>query len=183
MIDAFDAAFDNAPQPQPQAQPPRTYDAVPPGVHDAEIVRAERKPVAWRASDDNPTGDCLVLRLSAGSAYGFVFVDLPLDRRWMLEHLGRAINATVDADNPSELIGKRARVEIKNYTARSGQVKASVAKWVPAKQEALNAASEAARPKQERPKANPIRTQSPRSPSTGGSTAAPARFDDDDIPF
>ncbi len=130
MIDRFDAGFDTPPQ-QP-AQPTRAYDLPPRGTCRVEIVKAERKAVAWRATTDNPTGQCMVLRLRAGAAYSFLFVDLPDDRPWMRQHVARAVGIPVDLCVPEQLTGRQADVEIEHVELRDGRTKAVVRKWVPA---------------------------------------------------
>ena len=56
-----------------------SYEPAPAGEASVEIVAASIGDVAWKTSDDNPRGECLRLRLSAGRDYGFIFTDVPLD--------------------------------------------------------------------------------------------------------
>lgn len=128
MIDAFDAAFD---QPDRPAQPARTYEPAPPGEYVAEIVKAERKRVPWRANDANPHGDCTVLRLRVGRSFGFVFCDVPDDMPWLARAVVQAVGLDGDALVPDRLTGRQARVSIKNYTRRDGSRKAAVGRWLP----------------------------------------------------
>jgi hypothetical protein len=131
MIDRFDAGFDTPPQ-QP-AQPARTYDLVPRGTCRVEIVKAERQAVRWRATTDNPAGECIVLRLRAAAGYAFVFVDLPDDKPWLRQHVARAVGIDVDLCVPEELTGRQAHVEIEHLQLRDGRTKAVVRKWLPAR--------------------------------------------------
>lgn len=132
MNDTTVPGFSEPSAPQPAATR-QLYDPVPAGVWEVEINKAERKAVRWRASGDNPTGECVVLRLTASSAYSFVFVDVPIDRRHIIDHISRAVDAAVDVENPQALVGLRANVEIANYTGRDGRQKSTVAKWLPQK--------------------------------------------------
>jgi hypothetical protein len=131
MIDRFDAGFTTPPQ-EP-APPARTYDLVPQGTCRVEIVKAERKAVAWRATTSNPAGECMVLRLRAAAGYSFVFVDLPDDKPWLRQHVARAVGIEVDLCVPEELMGRQAHVEIEHVQLRDGRTKAVVRKWLPAR--------------------------------------------------
>ena len=139
MIDAFDSAFSN-----PQPQPRRQYEPAPPGVCSVEIIKAEHKAVPWRATDANPTGDCIALRLSASSAYGFLFADLPADKPWLRKVVGAAVGIAPDTLTPEQLVGREARVEITHITTRNGEIRAVVKKWLPAAKEPQPAASNTA---------------------------------------
>ena len=182
MIDAFDAAFDEPARP---TQPARDYEPAPPGEYVAEIVKAERKRVPWRANDANPHGDCTVLRLRVCSAYGFVFCDVPDDLRWLARAVGQAVGLDSDELVPDTLIGRQARVTIKNYTSRDGKRKAAVGRWLPA-----TAAKRAADMKATATLADAIkdweRPQPPsKPPASTPSRNAVKRYtaDDYDIPF
>lgn len=107
-----------------------TYQPAPAGMIEAEIVTASIGDVKWKASDDNPRGACLRLRLSAGREYAFIFTDIPLDWGRMLESARAA--AGVNSDHvPEEYIGVRVRVVLKHYTAKDGTTRATVARWLP----------------------------------------------------
>jgi|694.fasta_scaffold19357_11 hypothetical protein len=127
MMDAFDAAFDTPQQPQPKRQ----YDVAPEGHAEVEIVAARVGNVPWKACDENPSGTCLQLRLSPGSAYSFVFADVPANLKWLHGIVARAVNIEAADLVPDQLIGLRATVEIKHFTKRDGTIKASVGKWLP----------------------------------------------------
>lgn len=132
MIDRFDAGFDTPPAPAPSPAPgPGNSPPPPRGECVVRIVKAERKAVPWRASTGNPRGDCIALRLAASQAHALVFVDLPDDKPWLLDHVARAVGIERDLCVPEELTGKLARVEIGHYTARDGRTKAVVKRWLP----------------------------------------------------
>ena len=125
MNDAFDSGFEEQPQ-----HTQRVYDPVPTGQCRVEIVKAERKTLPWKVSDSNPNGDCLSLRLTASSAHGFVFVDLPADKQWLLEHVARAVGIAADQCVPEVLVGRHASVVIDHITKRDGGTRAVVKKWI-----------------------------------------------------
>lgn len=106
------------------------YQPAPAGALEVEIVAASVGEVAWKASDDNPRGECLRLRLSAGRDYSFVFCDVPLDWGRMLDAVRKSCDVSSDIV-PAEFIGQRARVVLKHYTAKDGSTRAAVAKWLP----------------------------------------------------
>lgn len=107
------------------------YEAAPAGSTECEIVAASIGDVAWKASDDNPRGECLRLRLRPGGNYAYVFVDVPLDWGRMLEAVRRAADASSDF-TPEQFVGCRVRVVLRHFTAKDGTTRASVAKWLPA---------------------------------------------------
>jgi hypothetical protein len=127
MMDAFDAAFDAPQQPQPKRQ----YDVAPEGQTEVEIVAARVGIVPWKVCDKNPTGECLQLRLSPGSAYSFVFVDVPAHFKWLHGVVARAVGLDAADLVPDQLIGLRATVEIKHFTKRDGTTMAGVGRWLP----------------------------------------------------
>lgn len=179
MTDAFDAGFD------PPAPPARTYEPAPPGEYRAEIIKAERKRVPWKANDANPHGDCVSLRLRVGPAYGFVFCDVPDDLPWLARAVAQAVGLDGDELVPDRLVGREARVLIKNYTRRDGGRKAAVGRWLPA-----TAAKRAADIEATATLADAIRDwkrqPAPRQrPASKPSRNAVKRHttDDDDIPF
>ncbi len=106
------------------------YQPAPAGEIEVEIVAASIGEVAWKASHDNPKGECLRLRLSAGREYSIVFVDAPLDWGRMLDAIRKSTGVSGDMV-PDELVGQRARVALKHYTAKDGSTRAAVAKWMP----------------------------------------------------
>lgn len=166
IVDAFDQNFEQ--------RSPRTYTIAPQGNREVEIVAADIGTVAWKTSEKNPSGECLKLRLSAGREYGFLFADLPRDRRYLFKALAAALGLEPDADGkvtlpePHELVGRGVLVEIDHYQTRRGETKACVRKWLPA-----TAAQPTAKP--QRPKATAPR----RTPGA----AITSRLPDDDIPF
>lgn len=126
MIDAFDDGFS-----APQQQPVRHYDVAPEGQTEVEIVAARVGNVPWKVCDENPSGECLQLRLSPGSAYSFVFADVPAHFKWLHGIVARAVGLEAADLVPDQLIGLRATVEIKHFTKRDGTIKANVGKWLP----------------------------------------------------
>lgn len=106
------------------------YQPAPAGEIEVEIVAASIGEVAWKASTDNPRGECLRLRLRPAGNYAFVFADVPLDWGRMLENVRKAVGTSSDY-TPEEFIGRRARVELKHYTGRDGTTRATVARWLP----------------------------------------------------
>lgn len=143
------------------------YEVPPAGETEVEVVAASIGDVAWRASDDNPRGECLRLRLSAGRAFGFVFADVPLDWGRMLDAVRAATGVSSDMV-PEEFTGQRARVVLKHYTAKDGSTRASVAKWVP----------------RAKPEPTTARATVVKVGSVKASRNAPPKYGpDDDIPF
>ena len=106
------------------------YEPAPAGAIEVEVVAASIGEVAWKASDDNPKGECLRLRLRPAGNYAFVFADIPLDWGRMLEAARAAVGASSDY-TPAEFIGRRARVVLKHYSGRDGTTRATVARWLP----------------------------------------------------
>ena len=161
------------------------YEVPPAGEIEVEVVAASIGDVAWRASDDNPRGECLRLRLSAGRAFGFVFADVPLDWGRMLDAVRAATGVSSDIV-PEEFTGQRARVVLKHYTAKDGSTRASVAKWMPrakrvsAPQGDQSATLVDAIKEWERAPASAPRKSAVAKPSRN---APPKYGPDDDIPF
>lgn len=106
------------------------YEVAPAGTIEVEIVAASIGEVAWKASDDNPKGECLRLRLRPAGNYAFVFADIPLDWGRMLEAARAAVGVSSDY-TPEEFIGRRARVVLRHFTAKDGTTRATVARWLP----------------------------------------------------
>jgi hypothetical protein len=163
-----------------------TYQPAPAGMIEAEIVAASIGEVKWKASDANPRGECLRLRLSAGREFAFIFADVPLDWDRMLENVRAAAGVSSD-HTPEEYMGVRVRVVLKHYTAKDGSIRASVAKWLPCPMpvsdgkpitlvDAVNAWAAQGEPKQPAAVKPPAAVKRSRNaPPTFGS--------DDDIPF
>ena len=64
QFDTFDDLFDSPATAAPAATA-ATYQIIPQGRAEVQIVAASIGDVQWKASDDNPAGTCLKLRLSA----------------------------------------------------------------------------------------------------------------------
>ena len=108
-----------------------TYEPAPAGEASVEIVAASIGDVAWKTSDDNPRGECLRLRLSAGRDYGFIFTDVPLDWGRMLKSVCHAAGVEGEQLVPESFVGRQARVVLKRYQAKDGTTRATVARWLP----------------------------------------------------
>ncbi len=106
------------------------YQPAPTGEIEVEIVAASIGSVAWKASDDNPKGECLRLRLRPAGNFAFVFADVPLDWGRMLDAVRKSAGVSSDIV-PEEFIGQSARVVLKHYAAKDGTTRATVAKWLP----------------------------------------------------
>ena len=106
------------------------YQPAPVGEIEVEIVAASIGQVPWKASDDNPTGDCLRLRLSAGRVYSFVFADVPLDWRSMLKAVNRATGVAGEQLRLDDYVGRRARVVLDHYRGKDGTLRATVTRWL-----------------------------------------------------
>ena len=161
------------------------YEPAPAGEIECQIVAASIGDVSWKTSDDNPRGECLRLRLSAGRDYGFVFTDVPLDWGRMLEAVRAAAGVSSDLV-PEEYMGSRVRVVLKHYVGKDGTTRASVAKWLPAR-----VTVEAPRGDETPTLVDAIKAweRQPASASTQAPAAKPSRNAppqygaDDDIPF
>ena len=153
------------------------YTPAPAGEIEVEIVAASIGEVKWKASDDNPRGECLRLRLSAGRTYGFVFADVPLDWRSMLRAVRAAAGVSADELDPQRFIGRRVRVVLDHYRGKDGSTRATVTRWLkppidqptPTLTDAINAWADTPPPRQ--PASKPSRN------------ALPRHVADDDIPF
>ena len=174
-IDAFDEIFD-APAASQQTTAPRTYSVVPEGIANVEIVAASIGDVPWKKSDENPTGTCLNLRLSAGREYSFLFADLPRDKKPLFRALATALGVVPGPDGRASigpavgLIGRVVRVEIGHFQTKSGETKAGVKKWLP---------PVAVEPVTQTPAPTPVAAK----PEKRASTSTPQWNHDDDIPF
>ena len=162
------------------------YEPAPAGETSVEIVAASIGDVAWKASQDNPRGECLRLRLSAGRDYGFIFTDVPMDWGRMLKAVGHAAGVEGEELLPESFVGRQARVVLKHYVGKDGTTRASVAKWLPAR-----VTVEAPRGDQSPTLVDAIKAweRQPASTSTPAPAAKPSRNAppqygaDDDIPF
>jgi hypothetical protein len=173
MIDFFDSGFEQSQAPAPA--PRRAYEVLPEGEHELEIVAASVGTVEWKATDANPEGQCLRIRLSAGPDFAFVFVDLPRDRSVLFRALAAALGMQTGPDGkvsigpPEALVGRTVRVATGRYTTRAGETRANVRRWIPAPSAAPPAA----------------RQKPPRARPQGFKAAGASRANvvEDDIPF
>jgi hypothetical protein len=182
MIEFFDSACEQLNEPAP-----RTYDVLPEGEHELEIIAASIGTVEWKTSTENPTGECLRLRLSAGDGTAFVFADLPRDRKYLFKALAASLglkpgpDGKVSLGTPEALVGRRVRVAIGHYVTRAGETRANVKRWLPATAPASPAPVPAARPTIAEVIERKPATR--RSHATKPATSFVATGDDDDIPF
>jgi hypothetical protein len=173
-IDAFEELF-NAQQAAPQPAAARTYAVAPQGIADVEIVAASIGDVAWKASDANPAGTCLKLRLSAGREHSFIFADLPRDKSFVFKALAAALGIAPGADGkvsigPVEaLVGRHVRIEVGHYQTKTGEQRACVRKWLP--------------PVAAQPATKPIPATATKPAATAARTSKPQWECADDIPF
>jgi hypothetical protein len=169
--DDIDDLFDD---PKPQPARAASYAVVPEGPAEVEIVAAAIGDVPWKTSEANPSGTCLKLRLSAGRGMAFIFADLPRDKKPAFRALAAALGLEPGADGkvsigpPKGLIGRRVRIEVGHYLARSGDTKACVRRWIPA---------DAVSPKAAKPPKPASDT------ATRSRNAVPQFVEGDDIPF
>ena len=148
------------------------YEPAPAGETSVEIVAASIGDVAWKVSDDNPRGECLRLRLSAGRDYGFIFTDVPLDWGRMLKSVCHAAGVEGEQLLPESFVGRQARVVLKHYAGKDGITRATVAKWLPP-----------AKPEPEKPVVRVTATVLKPAATKVSRNAPPAIGADDDIPF
>jgi hypothetical protein len=183
VSDQLDSGFE-APR------PPRVYGIVPEGIRRLEIVKADRRNVPWRASTNNPAGDCFSLRLRASSEHGYVFADLPTDKRWLIAAAARAVGVVPDLFQPEELVGRQVEVEISHITTRAGTQRAVVKKWQPATTAPQTAppasmpiasATATTGPWEQEPQ--PTEKKPPAAAPRRSRSAPPAIGVEDDIPF
>lgn len=156
------------------------YQPAPAGEIEVEIVAASIGTVSWKVNDANPTGECLRLRLSAGRAYAFVFADVPANWRGSMQAISAAVGIPVEQLRPEVLIGRRARVTLRHYTAKDGSTRAAVARWLPAAGDAGQAVAEPAAA------TTPASAAQPAAPPATAKVSrnAPHAFgSDDDLPF
>ncbi len=107
------------------------YEPAPAGETSVEIVASSVGDVAWKASQDNPRGECLRLRLRPAGNYGFVFADVPLDWGRMLKAVCHAAGVQGEELLPESFVGRQARVVLKHYVGKDGTTRATVATWLP----------------------------------------------------
>jgi hypothetical protein len=148
------------------------YEAAPAGEIEVEVVASSVGDVAWKASQDNPRGECLRLRLSAGRDYGFIFTDVPLDWGRMLDAVRHAAGVEGEELLPESFVGRRARVVLKRYQAKDGTTRATVARWLPP-----------AKPEPEKPAVRVTATVLKPAATKVSRNAPPAFGADDDLPF
>jgi hypothetical protein len=126
-------------------------EIVPVGVHLMEIREASEGPNEYKVCDENPSGNCLKLRLVTNSGnYQFVFDDIPQHLGWRAKQLAAACGQDVASGvlslNPDDLVGRVLEVEISHYTAKAtGKTRAVVKKYMPAKPSAASKPKAAAR--------------------------------------
>ena len=149
-----------------------TYEPAPAGEASVEIVAASIGDVAWKTSDDNPRGECLRLRLSAGRDYGFIFTDVPLDWGRMLQAVRVAAGVEGEELLPESFVGRQARVALKHYAGKDGITRATVARWLPP-----------AKPESEKPAVRVTATVLKPAATRVSRNAPPAIGADDDLPF
>lgn len=102
-------------------------ELVPAGEHDVEIAAASIREVRWKVSDDNPTGECLSLRLRLDD-FAFIFADTPLDWSKAVADVEAATGHT--KDDVAAMTGEIVRVVVEHYAGRNG-TRAIVKKWIP----------------------------------------------------
>ena len=154
------------------------YEPAPIGSIECEIVAASIGEVAWKVSDDNPRGECLRLRLRPAGNYAFMFNDVPMDWGRMLDAVSAATGIAREQLASGQLIGQRARVVVKHYSAKDGSTRAAVAKWLPAS--VVEAAPSNAPPASAKAA---IRKPAATQPAKVSRNAPPQFGADDDIPF
>lgn len=105
---------------------------VPPGTHVVTVLTAENQRVPWRRSPENPAGEVLTLRLSAGQEYRLVYTDLPIDKPALLAIVAASFGIAAQDMQPEKLEGRTATVQIDYVTTRRGLDKPIVQAWLPA---------------------------------------------------
>lgn len=126
-------------------------EIVPVGVHLMEIREASEGPNEYKVCDENPSGNCLKLRLATnGGNHQFIFDDIPQHLGWRAKQLAAACGQDVASGvlslNPGDLVGRVLEVEVSHYTAKaSGKTRAVVKKYLPAKPAAASKPKAAAR--------------------------------------
>ena len=148
------------------------YEPAPAGEIEVEVVAASIGDVAWKVSDDNPRGECLRLRLSAGRDYGFIFTDVPLDWGRMLKAVCHAAGVEGEELLAESFVGRQARVVLKQYQAKDGTTRATVATWLPP-----------AKSQQEKPAVRVTAVVVKPAAAKVSRNAPPTFGADDDLPF
>jgi hypothetical protein len=185
VIDAFDSLFEESTPSTPQPAPAREYEVLAEGVHDLEIVAASVGEVAWKASDENPQGQCLRLRLSAGRGIAFVFVDIGREKKWLFKALAASLGLEPGPDGrlsigpPEQLIGRRVRVEVGRYRTRAGETRANVKRWLPAAPVPSTAAPASTTSRS----SNPAKAAACRTPAAKAAAVFRESAADDEFPF
>jgi hypothetical protein len=184
MIDAFDSLFDSPP-PTSQPAPTREYQVLAEGTHELEIVAASVGEVTWKVSDENPQGQCLRLRLSAGRDTAFVFADIGREKKWVFKALAASLGLEPGPDGkvsigpPEQMIGRRVHVEIGHFKTRAGETRANIKRWLPAAVSTPSAAQST--PSDAKP-AGAVRSSRP-ARTKPAAAAFQANAAPDDIPF
>jgi hypothetical protein len=116
---------------------PNERGIVPAGVHSMTIKHCEEGPNRYKQCDENPTGDCIKLRLATVQGdYKFVFDDIPKHLGWRAKQLADAVGIVPVSGRlsltPDELAGQVLTVEVSHYTSKAGKVSAVVKRYVPA---------------------------------------------------
>jgi hypothetical protein len=115
---------------------PSERGIVPAGVHSMMIKHCEEGPNEYKRCDENPSGDCIKLRLATVQGdYKFVFDDIPKHLGWRAKQLAEAVGIVPVAGrlslSPDELAGQVLTVEVSHYTSKAGKVSAVVKRYVP----------------------------------------------------
>jgi|688.fasta_scaffold598704_2 hypothetical protein len=116
-----------------QASTPSGREIVPVGRHMMRIKFAEERAVPFKASDDNPDGMCLSLRLAdIDGRYQIVFDDLPNTRSlaWRASQLAAAVGMATGGETlsigPDDVLDRVVEVDVTHYTKRDGSAKPQV---------------------------------------------------------
>jgi hypothetical protein len=105
---------------------------VPAGIHVVTVLTAENQRVPWRRSPENPAGDVLTLRLSAGHEHRLIYTDLPIDKPSLMAIVAASFGIAAQDMQPEKLEGRTATVQIAYVQTRRGLDKPIVQAWLPA---------------------------------------------------
>ena len=103
----------------------------PAGAATLTVVSADVRDLPGRASQDNPTGSCLCLVLTAGDGYSPIRSDLPLDHGRLLSQLADAAACDPAEMSPEFLVGRKVTAVVNHFVGRSGWKKAGIGRWLP----------------------------------------------------